>query len=79
MKKKATTITAEELDRRFDSGGDISEFLDWDKAERPGLVQHFPLQIEPETIMTFVDTDHAGCLETRKSTTGLVLKNGAHV
>ena len=39
MKKKATTITAEELDRRFDSGGDISEFLDWDKAERQGLVQ----------------------------------------
>ena len=39
MKKKATTITAEELYRRFDSGGDISEFLDWDKAERPGLVQ----------------------------------------
>ena len=39
MKKKATTITAEELDRRFDSGGDISEFLDWDKAESPGLVQ----------------------------------------
>lgn len=37
MKKSKATITAEELDRRFDSGGSISEFLDWDKAHRPGL------------------------------------------
>jgi hypothetical protein len=39
MKKKAATITAEELDRRFDAGEDISEFLDWENAERPGLNQ----------------------------------------
>ena len=39
MKKKAATISAEDLDRRFDAGDDISEFLDWDKAERPGLTQ----------------------------------------
>jgi hypothetical protein len=37
MKNAKTTITAEELDRRFDAGEDISEFLDWDKARRPGL------------------------------------------
>ena len=37
MKNAKTTITAEELDRRFDDGEDISEFLDWDKARRPGL------------------------------------------
>lgn len=37
MKKKKATITAEELDRRFDDGGDISGFLDWEKARRPGL------------------------------------------
>ena len=37
MKNVKTTITAEELDRRFDAGEDISEFLDWDKARRPGL------------------------------------------
>ena len=37
MKNAKTTITAEELDRRFDTGEDISEFLDWDKARRPGL------------------------------------------
>ena len=37
MKKEKATITAEELDRRFDAGEDISEFLDWDNARRPGL------------------------------------------
>ena len=46
---------------------------------RPRLVQHFPLQKEPEAITTYVDTDHAGCLGTRKSTTGLVLRSGLHV
>ena len=31
------TITAEELDKRFDDGEDISEFIDWSSARRPGL------------------------------------------
>lgn len=37
MKKEKPTISAEELDRRFDAGENITEFLDWDKAHRPGL------------------------------------------
>ena len=37
MKKEKATRTAEELDRRFDAGEDISQFLDWDNARRPGL------------------------------------------
>ena len=37
MKKEKATISAEELDRRFDAGEDISDFLDWNKATRPGL------------------------------------------
>jgi hypothetical protein len=38
MKKNATkTITTEELDRKFDAGEDISEYVDWSKATRPGL------------------------------------------
>jgi hypothetical protein len=37
MKKQITTITAEEFDRRFDKGEDVSQFLDWDKVTRPGL------------------------------------------
>jgi len=39
MAKKKVTITAEELDRRFDDGEDISQFLDWSKATRPHLKQ----------------------------------------
>jgi len=39
MKKKTDTISAKELDRRFDAGEDISRFLDWDNAQRPGLEQ----------------------------------------
>jgi hypothetical protein len=39
MKKEKATITAEELDRRFDDGEDISDFLDWESARRPGLEQ----------------------------------------
>jgi hypothetical protein len=38
MKKQKATITAEELDSRFNQGEDIGEFLDWDKTARPGLV-----------------------------------------
>lgn len=30
------TITAEEFDRRFDDGEDMSEFVDWSSARRPG-------------------------------------------
>ncbi|TAE89561.1 MAG: CopG family transcriptional regulator, partial [Verrucomicrobia bacterium] len=30
---------AEELERRFDAGEDISAYLDWSKAKRPGLEQ----------------------------------------
>jgi hypothetical protein len=37
MKKEKATLSAEELDRRFDDGEDISQFLDWDNARRPGL------------------------------------------
>lgn len=37
MKKENATITAEEFDRRFDDGEDISAYLDWDNARRPGL------------------------------------------
>jgi hypothetical protein len=39
MVKKKDTITAKELDRRFDDGEDISAYLDWSKATRPGLEQ----------------------------------------
>ena len=31
------TITAEELDEKFDNGEDVSEYFDWSKARRPNL------------------------------------------
>lgn len=35
MKRKS--ISAEVFDRLFDEGGDISPYVDWSKARRPGL------------------------------------------
>lgn len=32
-----TKISAAELDRKFDDGEDISEYIDWASASRPGL------------------------------------------
>lgn len=37
MKKENAIITAEEFDRRFDDGEDISAYLDWDNVRRLGL------------------------------------------
>lgn len=34
---KTKTLSAEEFDRRFDEGEDISAYADWSKARRPGL------------------------------------------
>jgi hypothetical protein len=33
----AKKISAEEFDRRFDDGEDMSEYLDWSSFRRPGL------------------------------------------
>jgi len=30
-------ISAAEFDRKFDEGEDLSEYVDWSKAKRPGL------------------------------------------
>ncbi len=37
MKKKF--MKAEEFDKKFDNGEDVSEYLDLEKARRPGLEQ----------------------------------------
>jgi hypothetical protein len=34
---KTKMISAAEFDRRFDEGEDISEYVDWSSARRPGL------------------------------------------
>lgn len=35
--EKRKSISAEEFDRRFDAGEDISDHVDWTNARRPGL------------------------------------------
>jgi hypothetical protein len=35
--KTKPKITAEEFDALFDSGADISDYVDWSAARRPGL------------------------------------------
>ena len=35
--KARESITAEELDEKFDNGEDVSEYFDWSKARRPNL------------------------------------------
>lgn len=35
--KDTATISAEELDRKFDDGEDVSKYFDWENAKRPGL------------------------------------------
>lgn len=37
MDTKLKTISAAEFDRMFDEGEDISAYVDWSKARRPGL------------------------------------------
>lgn len=39
-------ISAEELDRRFDDGEDVSGYFDWSRATRPGLeTQHLNVDL----------------------------------
>jgi hypothetical protein len=30
------TLSSEEFDRKFDAGDDLSNYIDWSKAKRPG-------------------------------------------
>ena len=58
----------------------------WSKLKRLGryllgrmrVVQYFYPQTEFRTLRVYTDSDHAGCLKTRKSTTGIVLCSGRH-
>ncbi len=55
MKKKY--ISAEEFDEKFEAGEDLSEYLDLDKAIRPGLKQKkIRLQL-PEWMLGSVDRE----------------------
>ncbi len=59
---------------------------DWQKLKRlgryligkPRLVLHFDYQVQISFLDSRVDTDHAGCIKTRKSTNGGALTFGKH-
>ena len=51
------TISAEELDRRFDDGEDVSDYVDWSKSTRPGLeLAHADVDL-PKSILRKVDAE----------------------
>ena len=46
---------------------------------KPRLMQHFPYQEVVTELTCWADSDHAGCVRTRKSTSGGVIMHGRHV
>lgn len=67
MAKKKDTITAKELDRRFDDGEDISVYLDWSKASRPGLERRRVNVDLPSWMIKSLDTEAKRVGVTRQS------------
>ena len=67
MAKKKPTITAEELDRRFDDGEDITEFLDLDRAFRPNLEQQRVSLDLPQWMIASLDQEAKRIGVTRDS------------
>ena len=45
----------------------------------PRLIYEFPFQDKMDALDVYVDTDHAGCLKTRKSTSGGCIMAGQHL
>ena len=46
---------------------------------RPRMIQHYPWQSDCYDLHVYVDSDFAGCLRTRKSTSGGCISLGSHV
>jgi hypothetical protein len=61
------TITAAELDEKFDNGEDISEYLDWSKASRPNLeLKHVDIDL-PAWMLRDLDKEAERLGVTRES------------
>jgi hypothetical protein len=64
---ESKTIRAEEFDRKFDSGEDVSEYLDYSKATRPGLeIKRMSLDL-PAHMLEKLDRESALRGVTRQS------------
>ena len=57
--------------------GNLKKLLRYLKGA-PRVVTVFTHQKMPRHVTINVDSDHAGCLETRRSTTGMTARLGAH-
>ena len=65
----------------------VPKMSDWEKLKRQGrylvnktrVVTQFRYQAALGQLEVWTDTDHAGCLQTRKSTSGGVKIGRAHV
>jgi hypothetical protein len=64
---KLKHIEAEELDRMFDDGEDISEFIDWDTMRWPNLEQRRVNVDLPEWMIGELDKEAKRCGVTRQS------------
>jgi hypothetical protein len=64
---KKNFIKAEEFDRKFDNGEDISEFLDLDNSERPGTKNRRVNVDFPEWMIQSLDREARKLGVTRQS------------
>jgi len=72
------TISAEEFDRRFDAGEDISQFFDLSKAQRPARnVQRVNVDI-PKPMLSEIDQEADRIGVTRQSWIKFVLAERLH-
>lgn len=69
MTKSSATkkITAEEFDRMFDDGEDISAYVDWSKSRRPGLELKRVNVDFPEWVVNGLDREARRLGVTRQS------------
>jgi len=65
--KKPAQIRAEEFDRRFDSGEDMSEYLDWDSATHINLKPKVVNVSFPAWMVNALDREAAKMGITRQS------------
>ncbi len=61
------TMSAEDLDRRFDDGEDVSNYVDWSQAKRPGVeIEHVEVDL-PKWLLKRIDAEAERLGTTRQS------------
>lgn len=72
---KQKTISAEEFDRKFDNGEDVSEYLDFENAIQPNKAQRLTLDLPTWTVLA-LDTEARRIGITRQSLIKTLIDNG---